>query len=259
MVDDNATNRCILQGMLTRWEMLPTLAEDAEHALLLLAAAQQSGQRYRLILTDMYMPKMDGFALIERIRERPEFSTATIVMLTSAGHQGDAARCQELGVAAYLLKPIRQSELREAVARAIGLAQTRRGYPANYAILSARCARSRRIPAGAPGRRQRGESAGGRKIAGKARTSCDAAAGQIPLFQRCCAPSATCMSSRCCTRYSRPRHSILFKKNPAIQIAAVITSRSGTSQSFAAIALSPSPHTPAIQATLRRRIKYATT
>src|SRR6202022_815509 len=66
------------------------------------------------------MPKMDGFGLVERIRESPQLATATIMMLTSAGHRGDAARCQELGVAAYLLKPIRQSELREAIARALG-------------------------------------------------------------------------------------------------------------------------------------------
>jgi two-component system, sensor histidine kinase and response regulator len=63
---------------------------------------------------------MDGFELIERIRQRPELSTATIVMLTSAGHRGDSARCEELGVSAYLLKPIRQSELREAIARVLG-------------------------------------------------------------------------------------------------------------------------------------------
>src|SRR5258708_33893273 len=68
----------------------------------------------------MHMPGMDGFALVERIRQRPELSTATIMMLSSAGHRGDAARCQELGVSAYLLKPIRQSELREAVGRGLG-------------------------------------------------------------------------------------------------------------------------------------------
>jgi CheY-like chemotaxis protein len=68
----------------------------------------------------MHMPKVYGFALAERIRQRPELSTATIMMLTSAGHREDAARCEELGVSAYLLKPIRQSELREAVARVLG-------------------------------------------------------------------------------------------------------------------------------------------
>lgn len=63
---------------------------------------------------------MDGFALIEQIRQRSELSAAVIVMLTSAGHRGDGARCQELGVAAYLLKPIRQSELRQAIAQVLG-------------------------------------------------------------------------------------------------------------------------------------------
>jgi len=66
------------------------------------------------------MPKMDGFALVERIRQRPELSAAIIMMLTSAGHRGDAARCQALEIAAYLLKPIRQSELREAIAKVLG-------------------------------------------------------------------------------------------------------------------------------------------
>jgi CheY-like chemotaxis protein len=68
----------------------------------------------------MHMPKMDGFELVERIRHRPELSAPTIMMLTSAGHRGDAERCRELGITAYLLKPIRQSELREAIARVLG-------------------------------------------------------------------------------------------------------------------------------------------
>jgi CheY-like chemotaxis protein len=65
----------------------------------------------------MHMPKMDGFDLVQRIKQQPRRSTATIVMLTSGDHRGDATRCVELGLAAYLLKPIRQSELREAIAR----------------------------------------------------------------------------------------------------------------------------------------------
>ncbi len=120
VVDDNRTNRRILEGMLKRWEMKSRSVEGGEEALAQLSAAREAGEPYALILTDMHMPKMDGFALVERIRQRPELSTATIMMLTSAGHRGDAARCQELGVAAYLLKPIRQSELREAIARVLG-------------------------------------------------------------------------------------------------------------------------------------------
>jgi signal transduction histidine kinase/DNA-binding response OmpR family regulator len=123
VVDDNRTNRRILEGMLGRWEMNSTTAQDGEEALAKLSEAQKAGAPFALILTDMHMPKMDGFELIERIRERLGASTATIMMLTSAGHRGDAARCQELGVAAYLMKPIRQSELREAIARVLGARQ----------------------------------------------------------------------------------------------------------------------------------------
>jgi signal transduction histidine kinase/CheY-like chemotaxis protein len=120
VVDDNRTNRRILDGMLSRWQMKPTSVDGGRAALEQLSAAREEGEPYGLILTDMHMPDMDGFALVEEIRQRPELTTATIMMLTSAGHRGDAARCQELGVAAYLLKPIRQSELREAIARVLG-------------------------------------------------------------------------------------------------------------------------------------------
>jgi PAS domain S-box-containing protein len=123
VVDDNRTNRRILEGMLLRWQMKPTLAEGGRAALAELSASHKAGERYGLILTDMHMPDMDGFELVEQIRQRPELSTATILMLTSAGHRGDAARCEKLGVAAYLLKPIRQSELREAVARVLGASE----------------------------------------------------------------------------------------------------------------------------------------
>jgi signal transduction histidine kinase/DNA-binding response OmpR family regulator len=120
VVDDNKTNRRILDGMLRRWEMSPTMEEGGEEALEELSMARDAGEPYRLVLTDMHMPNMDGFTLVERIRQRPELATATIMMLTSAGHRGDANRCRELGVAAYLLKPIRQSELRESIALVLG-------------------------------------------------------------------------------------------------------------------------------------------
>src|SRR5277367_1128591 len=123
VVDDNQTNCRILEGMLGRWQMKPTAVNGGKAAIEQLSAARGADEPYRLILTDMHMPEMDGFALVEEIRKRPELATATIMMLTSAGHRGDAARCHELGVAAYLLKPIRQSELREAVARVLGARQ----------------------------------------------------------------------------------------------------------------------------------------
>jgi signal transduction histidine kinase/DNA-binding response OmpR family regulator len=120
IVDDNQTNRRILEGMLLRWEMKTASVESGEEALKELEAAQRAGVAYPLVITDLLMPGMDGFRLVEQIRSRPELCTATIMMLTSAGTRGDSDRCQELDVAAYLMKPIRQSELREAVARVLG-------------------------------------------------------------------------------------------------------------------------------------------
>ncbi len=120
IVDDNRTNRRILEGMLLRWEMKTASVESGEEALKALEAAQHAGVAFPLVITDLLMPGMDGFHLVEQIRSRPELSTATIMMLTSAGTRGDSDRCRELDVAAYLMKPIRQSELREAVARVLG-------------------------------------------------------------------------------------------------------------------------------------------
>ncbi|HEY4709601.1 MAG TPA: response regulator [Candidatus Acidoferrales bacterium] len=140
IVDDNRTNRRILEGMMKRWEMKLTSVEDGEEALAQLSSARNAGEPYALVLTDMHMPKMDGFALIERIRQMAELNTATIMMLTSAGHRGDGARCQELGVAAYLLKPICQSELREAIARVLGAREQKGAIPlvTRYSLQDAR-------------------------------------------------------------------------------------------------------------------------
>jgi PAS domain S-box-containing protein len=119
VVDDNRTNRRILEEMLKRWEMDVTSVEGGDAALAQISSAQFLGKPYTLILTDMHMPKMDGFELVERIRQRPEPSAPTIMMLTSGGHRGDGQRCRELGVTAYLLKPIRQYELRESIVRVL--------------------------------------------------------------------------------------------------------------------------------------------
>ena len=74
---------------------------------------------FELVLTDMHMPGMDGFDLIYHIKKTPDAQTATIMMLTSGRQMGDAIRCSQLGVAAYLLKPVRQVELREAISRVL--------------------------------------------------------------------------------------------------------------------------------------------
>ncbi len=120
VLDDNKTNRRILSGLLTSWGMEPILTSDGPSALELVNAAQERGEKLDIILTDMHMPHMDGFGFVERVQALPGLSSVPILMLSSGAHRGDAARCQALGVAAYLLKPVRQSELRESIARATG-------------------------------------------------------------------------------------------------------------------------------------------
>ncbi len=115
VVDDNATNRRILQEMLTNWRMRPTVVESGPAALALLEFARDRGEPFALVLLDAMMPDMDGFDLAARIKERPELAGATLMMLSSADRHGDAARCRELGVSAYLGKPIKQSDLLDAI------------------------------------------------------------------------------------------------------------------------------------------------
>jgi CheY-like chemotaxis protein len=119
VVDDNQTNRRILDRLLTRWGMKVVCVKSGEDALAEVNSAQASGNPFRLILTDMHMPNMDGFSLVEKIRNTPDSAAATIMMLSSAGRRGDLARCQQLGLSASLTKPVRQNELREAIVRAL--------------------------------------------------------------------------------------------------------------------------------------------
>jgi len=119
VVDDNRTNRRILQEMLSSRGLKPTLADSGGTALVALQAVKDAGNPYSLIVVDAHMPEMDGFALAEQIIAIREFRTTPIIMLTSAGQPGDARRCRELGFAAFLCKPVSQSELLEAVSSAL--------------------------------------------------------------------------------------------------------------------------------------------
>jgi PAS domain S-box-containing protein len=125
VVDDNATNRLIAVGLLQRWGMSPFAASDGRQAIAELERAKQGGTGYQLLLLDVRMPDMDGFAVIEHLRERHEQDVAPIMMLTSEGQRGDAARCRELGISAYLLKPYSQSDLFDAIMNTLGLANLR--------------------------------------------------------------------------------------------------------------------------------------
>jgi len=120
VVDDNPTNRRILAEMLERWGMKAVTAESGVEAVAALEQAQESATPFALLLADVNMPLMDGFTLVERIRQQDGLRRTTIMMLTSVGQRGDAARCRQLGVAAYLIKPIGQSQLLDAILNVLG-------------------------------------------------------------------------------------------------------------------------------------------
>ena len=120
VVDDNRTNRRILESLFTRWEMNAEAVESGEAALARLAAARDSAAPYTLIVTDMHMPAMDGFELVENIRLDPGLCGVTAIMLTSGARSGDQERRRSLGISALLSKPVRQAELRDALVGALG-------------------------------------------------------------------------------------------------------------------------------------------
>jgi two-component system sensor histidine kinase/response regulator len=130
IVDDNATNRRLLEVMLLGWAMVPTLVPGASEALAALRAAQESETPFPLVLADVQMPGADGFSLAEAIKKEAGIASAAVVMLTSGGQPGDAARCRELGIAAYLTKPIRSKDLHGAILLALAGHASKRDRPA---------------------------------------------------------------------------------------------------------------------------------
>jgi PAS domain S-box-containing protein len=122
VIDDNGTNRLILEEILKSWAMQPKSMARGRDALQALREAQRAGNPYRLVLTDVHMPDMSGFALAEAIRRDPELTSTMIMMLTSGDQPTDVARCEELRIAAHLMKPVKQSELLDAIMLAMGFA-----------------------------------------------------------------------------------------------------------------------------------------
>ena len=143
IVDDNATNRRILQEMVLVWQMKPTVTEGGPEALTLLERANTRGTPFGLILLDAQMPGMDGFSVAERIKQDARLAKSFIIMLTSAGLRGDAARCRELGIKAYLTKPIKRSDLLQAVKVVLGSQAVTEENPSVVTIHSLRESRGR--------------------------------------------------------------------------------------------------------------------
>jgi two-component system sensor histidine kinase/response regulator len=119
VVDDNFTNQRILTEMFWTWEMQPTAASSAQEALSYMRRASERGRPFTLLVTDVHMPAMDGFDLVERIKRTPQLSDVVIIMLTSGQKRGDVSLIRQQSVAAYLMKPVRRAELRMAIVKAL--------------------------------------------------------------------------------------------------------------------------------------------
>jgi PAS domain S-box-containing protein len=119
VVDDNDTNRRVLEETLAHWRMRPTLASGAHEALTLLDQAAARKQPFPIVLLDANMPELDGFGLAERIRRRRSLAATRLLMLTSGPRPGDERRAMALGVSSYLIKPVKQSDLLDRMLEAL--------------------------------------------------------------------------------------------------------------------------------------------
>jgi signal transduction histidine kinase/DNA-binding response OmpR family regulator len=157
VVDDNATNRKILVELLQAWGLHPTAVSSVAQALAYLTKASRDGHAVPLVLTDSHMPDADGFALAAEIKRVPTLADAVVLMLTSGDYQGDLQRCKEIGVSAYLTKPVRQAELQSAITKALHARRVRQAQaPAPPSAPTLRQA--------APATTAAGEHASGRQI-----------------------------------------------------------------------------------------------
>ena len=120
VADDNATNRRILEEVLTNWHMRPVAVESGAAALGKLEDSLRTSQPFAVALLDGHMPDLDGFAVAEKIHKDRRYANLKIIMLTSAGMPDDVARCRRLGISEYLTKPVKQSELFDVIITALG-------------------------------------------------------------------------------------------------------------------------------------------
>jgi PAS domain S-box-containing protein len=120
VADDNETNRNIVHHQVTSWGMKNGSAEDGPSALEMLRSAAERGESYDLTILDMQMPKMDGLELAQKIKAEPSISSTKLIMLSSIGQRGEGEKARQAGIEAYLTKPVRQSQLYDALATVMG-------------------------------------------------------------------------------------------------------------------------------------------
>jgi signal transduction histidine kinase/CheY-like chemotaxis protein len=118
IVDDNATNRRILEVLLGQWKMSVTAVDGGRKAIETMAKARRDGEPFDLVLLDYHMPEVDGFAVVREIHKKFDPREPIILMLSSGTQDGSAARLREAGIQIHLTKPVRQNELLESIVRA---------------------------------------------------------------------------------------------------------------------------------------------
>jgi len=121
VVDDNETNRLILAEMLRNWGTRPTVVGSGPAALAEMNRATKAGEPFRLALLDAMMPQMDGWTLAAQIRRTPGLAETSLIVLSSAGSLEGSARCRAMGISYCLIKPVKQSELLDAIAATLGV------------------------------------------------------------------------------------------------------------------------------------------
>ena len=119
-VDDNPTNRLVMAEQLASWGARHAEAAGAKEAVEMMRAARAGGDPFRVVLTDMNMPEIDGETLGRTIKADPQLRDTSLVMITSYGKRGDAKRLEALGFSAYLTKPVKQSQLYDCLATVLG-------------------------------------------------------------------------------------------------------------------------------------------
>ncbi|QDV68486.1 Signal transduction histidine-protein kinase BarA [Rosistilla carotiformis] len=115
VVDDNQTNRVILDEILKGWRMKPVVVDGGPAGLAAMRSASAAGAPFPLALLDCMMPEMDGFEFARIVRSDPDLQACQLLMISSAAGQDDHAKCREVGIARYMTKPVIQSQLAEAI------------------------------------------------------------------------------------------------------------------------------------------------
>jgi PAS domain S-box-containing protein len=133
VVDDNATNRRILQGTLSGWEMQPTLVSNGPEALSVIEHSVTAQTPFAMVILDGNMPGMDGFEVAAKIHAMPNASPA-VIMLTSIGDRGDSQQMDVLGIRAWLSKPVRRYELLRTLQREVGFPSHPEGVEGSVAL-----------------------------------------------------------------------------------------------------------------------------